>query len=336
MSEATPLERDSEHLAAYLKAAADPLRLQILRLLAQDSYGVLELARVFAVKQSGMSHHLKLLAQAGLAATRREGNSIFYRRALVSQGELGALQRALYAQVDSLTLTDEVEARLALVRADRVVSSQAFFNDNSDRFRSQQDLIASYPVYADAVAEFLQKTFLQQTFLQQTQANRRQLALEIGPGEGEFLAVLSPLFEQVLAVDINQAMLEQAARAVDAARLANVELHLAEAGNWPFVAPAAVDLAVANMVLHHVPSPVALFQQVAEVLRPGGSFVITDLSLHDQNWARESCGDVWLGFDPDDLTDWAANCGFSAGQSLYFALRNGFQIQIRQFVKETA
>ena len=85
MTEKCPEIPSSEQLAAFLKAAADDLRLQILRLLAQDSYGVMELAQVFEVKQSGMSHHLKLLAQAQLVATRREGNSIFYRRALVGQ-----------------------------------------------------------------------------------------------------------------------------------------------------------------------------------------------------------------------------------------------------------
>ncbi len=64
-------------LAATLKAAGDPLRLEILRLLARDSFGVMELSRIFDTKQSGMSHHLKVLANAGLVATRREGNSIF-------------------------------------------------------------------------------------------------------------------------------------------------------------------------------------------------------------------------------------------------------------------
>ena len=70
----------------------------MLRALANDSFGVLELAQIFATGQSGMSHHLKVLAQAGLVATRREGNAIFYRRAL-AQGERlgGTLHAALLA-----------------------------------------------------------------------------------------------------------------------------------------------------------------------------------------------------------------------------------------------
>ena len=323
MSAKTPEFDPVDSLAAFLKAAGDPLRVQILRVLAQDSFGVMELANLFDVKQSGMSHHLKLLAQAGLVATRREGNSIFYRRALAGASAYAALQESLYRQVDGLDCDGAVLARLEQIRSERVISSQAFFNDNIDKFRSQQDLIASYPVYAEQVNEMLQ----------QVVGDGRHSALEIGPGEGEFLSVLSPLFEQVWAIDVNQAMLEQAAKRVEQEQLANVTLKLVAGENLSQALAGGIDVAVANMVLHHVPSPATVFQNLAQVLRKGGSFIVTDLCLHDQNWAREACGDVWLGFDPDELSQWAEASGFSVGKNIYFALRNGFQIQVRQFIK---
>ena len=85
-----------DELAALCKAGGDPLRLNVLRVLSNDSFGVLELAQIFAIGQSGMSHHLKVLAQAGLVATRREGNAIFYRRALPN----GRLHAALLDDID--------------------------------------------------------------------------------------------------------------------------------------------------------------------------------------------------------------------------------------------
>ncbi len=95
----------SDQLAALCKAAGDPLRLNVLRALASDSFGVLELAQIFAIGQSGMSHHLKVLAQAGLVATRREGNAIFYRRALPQAETIGrGLHAALLEDVDRLEL----------------------------------------------------------------------------------------------------------------------------------------------------------------------------------------------------------------------------------------
>ena len=61
----------ADELAALCKAGGDPLRLNVLRALANDSFGVLELAQIFAIGQSGMSHHLKVLAQAGIAPAAR-------------------------------------------------------------------------------------------------------------------------------------------------------------------------------------------------------------------------------------------------------------------------
>jgi ArsR family transcriptional regulator len=310
---------DPQTLASFLKAVADPLRIAVLRLLAQDSYGVMELATLFDVKQSGMSHHLKLLAKVGLVATRREGNSIFYRRALAGPGAFGELQRQLFEQIDVTDLPPEVIKRLESVRAERVANSRKFFSDNSEKFRIQQDLIASYPVYQEALGEMLQQLHLNRT-----------KAIEVGPGEGEFLAVLSKRFEQVLAIDINQAMLNKAAMAVDKAKLINVELRLGDIADLHRQNESA-DLVVANMVLHHLPSPVVIFDQARAVLNDGGTLLVTDLCLHDQSWTREACGDIWLGFDPDDLNRWAENSGFMTGESMYLALRNGFQIQLRQF-----
>lgn len=61
---AQSITEQREALAALCKASGDALRLNVLRALANDSFGVLELAQIFDIGQSGMSHHLKVLAQA--------------------------------------------------------------------------------------------------------------------------------------------------------------------------------------------------------------------------------------------------------------------------------
>ncbi len=43
---------DSDQLAALCKAGGDALRLNVLRVLCSDSFGVLELAQIFAIGQS--------------------------------------------------------------------------------------------------------------------------------------------------------------------------------------------------------------------------------------------------------------------------------------------
>lgn len=148
----------SDALAALCKAGGDPLRLNVLRALASDSFGVLELAQIFAIGQSGMSHHLKVLAQADLVATRREGNAIFYRRALPDSQRLGGkLHGALLEEVDALELPAEVQARIGQVQVRRAATSQDFFLRVEEKFRAQQDLIAGLAQYRESLLALLDK-----------------------------------------------------------------------------------------------------------------------------------------------------------------------------------
>ena len=308
-------------LAALLKAAGDDLRLGVLQVLARDSYGVLELAHAFGVKQSGISHHLKVLANAGLVTTRREGNSIFYRRAHVADTDsLATAKSAIFQQVDNIPLTFALEKALSTLWQERTQTSHQFFLENADKFRAQQDLIASFDVYGNQVAEVLA--------LSPTLNKHR--ALEVGPGEGQFLTVLATQFEKVVALDNSPQMLSSAKKCAQS--LSNIEFVLGDTGsldNKP-----EFDCAIINMVLHHTPSPAQVIADVSRALIHGGALIVTELCSHQQEWAREACGDVWLGFEADDLKSWAAAAGLKQGHSTYFALRNGFQIQIQQFIKQ--
>lgn len=307
---------DSLHLASYLKAVADPLRLMVLRLLKQDSFAVLELCSLLAVKQSGMSHHLKILAQAGLVATRREGNTIFYRRVTAAEVADAALQQALFARVDSMVLDAEVAEQLLAVQRERTASSKEFFAENAALFRQQQEQIADYELYGSAVAALLDRLPLP----------AHQHAIEIGPGNGQFLSELSARFNTVLAIDNNQPMLAQAAETVREQQLKNVSLQCCEIAELsPTIQP---DCVVLNMVLHHTSSPAEVIAAISHLLPPQAVLLICELSHHQQTWVKESCGDIWLGFDPNDLTDWLTQSGFVCEHSQYLALRNGFQIQI--------
>ena len=72
-----PLERDrAEHVAALLKAVADPVRLQLLSIIrAADHWEacVCDLTTAVAVSQPTVSHHLKILVEAGLLTRERRG-----------------------------------------------------------------------------------------------------------------------------------------------------------------------------------------------------------------------------------------------------------------------
>ena len=62
-----------------LKALGHPVRLGIaLRLAAEGGTCACDVAEIFGISQPAVSQHLKVLREAGLVKTRREGTQIYY------------------------------------------------------------------------------------------------------------------------------------------------------------------------------------------------------------------------------------------------------------------
>ena len=86
---------DAETLATAFKAIADPGRLRLLSFIAGQPGAeacVCNLVEPLGLAQPTVSHHLKVLADAGLLARERRGTWMFYR--LVPE-RVEALQQAL-------------------------------------------------------------------------------------------------------------------------------------------------------------------------------------------------------------------------------------------------
>jgi DNA-binding transcriptional ArsR family regulator len=64
--------------AQMCQGLADPTRILILYLLADNPRYVTELAEALGVRQPTVSHHLKVLRERGLVTTTREGNAVRY------------------------------------------------------------------------------------------------------------------------------------------------------------------------------------------------------------------------------------------------------------------
>jgi ArsR family transcriptional regulator len=93
-SDTLPLsEPEAEELAARFKALADPTRVSILNRLSQaDCVCVCDLTAAFDLSQPTISHHLRILREAGLVEASRRGTWAYYR--LVPEA-VGALRAAL-------------------------------------------------------------------------------------------------------------------------------------------------------------------------------------------------------------------------------------------------
>lgn len=79
-------------MAALLKALADPVRLRLMSLIAAaDETCVCELTAPFDLSQPTISHHLRVLHEAGLVARERRGTWVYYRARRDALDQLGAL-----------------------------------------------------------------------------------------------------------------------------------------------------------------------------------------------------------------------------------------------------
>jgi ArsR family transcriptional regulator, arsenate/arsenite/antimonite-responsive transcriptional repressor len=79
---ATPAldEGEADMLAAQFKALADPARVTILnRLAGADEVCVCDFVAALDLAQPTVSHHLKVLRDAGLVESSRRGTWAFYR-----------------------------------------------------------------------------------------------------------------------------------------------------------------------------------------------------------------------------------------------------------------
>src|SRR4051794_1444109 len=84
---------ESEALAARFKALADPTRVGIVNRLAScDECCVCDLTAAFHLSQPTISHHLKVLRDAGLVESSRRGTWAYYR---VVPAAVAALRGAL-------------------------------------------------------------------------------------------------------------------------------------------------------------------------------------------------------------------------------------------------
>ncbi len=79
--EMEPLPRPAaEDLAGLFKALADPTRVAIVNSLsAADEVCVCNLTSTFELSQPTISHHLKILREAGLVESTRRGTWAYYR-----------------------------------------------------------------------------------------------------------------------------------------------------------------------------------------------------------------------------------------------------------------
>lgn len=285
------------NLSSLFRAVSDPVRLRLLQLLSAEELSVGELVRILDLPQSSVSRHLKALKEEGLVADRPEGPATYYRASIeadVGDGETH-LRDALAGMLREGELSPADRDGLARVLALRTATGDQFF----DRIGLRWDVLRE---------ECFGPTFHLEAFIGLLPAD--WTVADLGTGTGYLLPVLGRHFQRVVAVDNSRAMLDLAERRVTEAGVQNrVELKEGTLEQLP-LSNGEVDLAVALLMLHHLPDVPAALVEVARVLKPDGQLLVVDLHEHTNETFRVRMADRRSGIAPAQLYTWLQAAGF--------------------------
>ena len=279
-----------------LSALADPIRTRLLLVLERHELTVSELRAVLQLPQSTVSRHLKVLSDAGWVAAREDGTSNRYRH---DGKTLEAGSRRLWASVreeaQGVAAAKRDAERVRGVLADRHTRSQAFFASSAGQWdRVRSELFGARTELFALVGLF----------------DPASTVGDLGCGTGQLAEVIAPFVSRVIAVDESPAMLKAARERM--ATSTNVDIRDGSLEALP-IDDAALDVAVLSLVLHYVAEPVAALAEIRRTLRPdGGRLLLVDMLPHDRAEYRQTMGHVWLGFDAEQLNQWATEAGFTS------------------------
>lgn len=277
----------------HMATLADPLRCRMLLVLERHELTVSELCTVLQLPQSTVSRHLKTLADAQWAVSRRDGTSRYYSMSL---DDLDAGARRLWPlireQVATTSGADHDERRLKSVLARRRSKSEEFFSSASGQWDRLREELFGDSFHLHALLGLL---------------DADAIVGDLGCGTGQLSELVAPHVQHVIAVDGSGDMLQAARRRLKDRD--NVEVRLGNLEALP-IDNGQLDIAMMGLVLHHVPDPAVAVSEVARVLKAGGRALIIDMLPHDRAEYQQQMGHVWLGFPERQVRKMLTAAGF--------------------------
>ncbi len=286
---------DSRELVAALKAAAEPTRLRVLRLLATGELNVKDLTEVLGQSQPRLSRHLKLLAEAGLVERIREGSWVYFYVPDRTVG--GKLARTI---LDMLDGADSVVARdserASVLKQRREAAAQEYFKCHA----ADWDRIRALHVSEQAVEAAMRDM---------VGAGPFRLLVDLGTGTGRILELFADRYSQAIGFDMSHAMLSYARSNLGRARLDRAQVRHGDLYNIA-LPDGSADAVVMHQVLHYLSDPSRAISEAARVLAPGGKLLIVDFAPHELEFLRETHAHERLGFPSALVEEWLAAAGF--------------------------
>jgi ArsR family transcriptional regulator len=283
-------------LSFLFRALGDPVRLRLLHLLSLEELTVNELVRILDLPQSSVSRQLSVLREQGLLSSRPVGPATYYRTNL--EAEVGNGETKLRDSLTDLLKTTQLapadQRALERAFAAREVPGEQFFDRIGLGWDTLREECFGPAFHLEAMLALLPAEWT---------------VADLGTGTGYLLPILARHFAQVIGIDNSRPMLDLAQRRVEDAGLSTkVELRDGALETLP-LADGSVDLAIAMLMLHHLPDVPAALAEVRRVLRPGGKLLVVEIHEHQNEPFRVRMADRRAGIAPAQLSAWLQATG---------------------------
>ncbi len=129
-----------------------------------------------------------------------------------------------------------------------------------------------------------------------------QRALDVGCGAGHTALAIAPHVASVVALDLAEAMLDQARHLAVERGVTNMAFQSGDAEHLPFP-DESFDLVTSRYAAHHFPRPAVALREIARVLRPGGILLLVDVVAPPEPLLDTHLNTIELLRDPSHVRD---------------------------------
>ncbi|OLP56509.1 ArsR family transcriptional regulator [Rhizobium rhizosphaerae] len=302
-----------ETLVDVLKAAGEPTRFRLLKLLSSGDLTVTDLTEILGQSQPRISRHLKLLGEVALIDRYQEGAWAYFR--LSADGAAVELVRTmlLAARDDDAVLARDAERLTALKQA-RSERARDYFSRNAQEW----DILRRLHVHEAEVEAALVSLVGDEPVDQM---------LDLGTGTGRILQLLQPVYRHAVGVDASRDMLAVARANLDRAGIGKATVRQGDIFNLPLEA-GQFDLVTIHQVLHFLDQPDRAIAEAARMLAPGGRLIIIDLAPHALEYLRDDHAHARLGFAHQTMGDWLSQVGLTLEKAVDLSPDHGRERQL--------
>ncbi len=142
--------------------------------------------------------------------------------------------------------------------------------------------------------------------LEFAQLTGEEIVLDAGSGAGHVSFTFAPHVQEVTALDLTDAMLEQVSQNAQQRGFSNIKTQQGDIEKIPFP-DATFDRVVSRYCAHHFPNPQQAVNEIIRVLKPNGILVLSDVVGFDDPTSDTFLQTIELLRDPSHVRDYTKN-----------------------------